>query len=423
MGRYLCQLCYTIVNYGEKHPCFDYENDDNVYSLPEQGESNKMDTKHGELTANSKDNSVVIFTEEQQNNAENADQFNTGLSESQRQFSLRDASKTRGRSNSFSSMVSDTEQGNPPNTLISGNLFNVHSRVVNSTENQTTCLLNLSENFEPAYRCQGNIRGASKRKSRRPVLWERNKGKTTDSTSFQATTNEMCENLHEEGIWHSFTEGEICFSKSVEYVPQKSQFHSKKDSAAPNFPTDFALPPRFTETRQDVIKLSGDDIYRDAHFNSNTSIPKSNTCNYKGNLSSKNIPVSTGFCEKISIVREQMLENDDEGAPHQRTSEVASKGVKNISNILPENAVSLASMSDADPIAGHLRMNSEAQWRNEYGNIFCPKCGKRFSREAHLVVHYRTHTGEKPYECPICKKAFSDSSNREKHYKNVHNKK
>ncbi|GBO30941.1 hypothetical protein AVEN_174630-1, partial [Araneus ventricosus] len=72
MGRYLCQLCYTIVNYGEKHPCFDYRNDDYVYSLPDLGDSNKMDTKNGELTANSNDNSVVIFTEEQENNAENA---------------------------------------------------------------------------------------------------------------------------------------------------------------------------------------------------------------------------------------------------------------------------------------------------------------------------------------------------------------
>ncbi|GBO21255.1 hypothetical protein AVEN_161272-1 [Araneus ventricosus] len=184
MGRYLCQLCYTIVNYGEKHPCFDYRNDDYVYSLPELGDSNKMDTKNGELTANSSDNSVVIFTEEQANNAENPEKINTGLTESHRKFSLRDASKTRGRSHSFSSMVSNTEQGNPSNTLLLGPLFNVYSRVVHSTENQTACLLNSSENFESAYRCQIVIRGASKRKSRRPVRWERNEGKKTDFTSF-----------------------------------------------------------------------------------------------------------------------------------------------------------------------------------------------------------------------------------------------
>ncbi|GBO10253.1 hypothetical protein AVEN_167994-1 [Araneus ventricosus] len=179
MGRYLCQLCYTIVSYGERHPCFVYKNDDSVYSLPELGESNKMDTKHGDLTANSNDNSVVLFPGEHQNNTENPEQTNTCITESHRQFSLRDASKTRGRSHSFSSKVSNTEQGNPSNTLLLGQLFNVHSRVVHSTENQTACLFNSSENFESAYRCQVDTRGASKRKSRRPVLWRRNEGEMT----------------------------------------------------------------------------------------------------------------------------------------------------------------------------------------------------------------------------------------------------
>ncbi|GBN76598.1 Zinc finger protein 248 [Araneus ventricosus] len=451
MGRYLCQLCYTIVNYGEKHPCFFYKNDDNVYSLPELRDSNKMDTKNGHLTANSSDNSVVIFTEEQQNNAKIPEQINTWLTESHRQFSLRDASKTKGRPNSFYSKVSNTEQGNPSNTLLSGPLFNVHSRIVHSTENQTACFLNLSENFESACRCQVDTRGASKRKSRRPVPVERNNGKKTDSTSFQAATNEKCETWHDEGCWHPLTEDESCFSKSHENVSQESQFHLKNISAAPNFPTNFALPPRFLQTKQDVIKLSGHDSYRDAHLISNTSIPKSSTCIYKGIWSSKSIPVSTGFSETNIFVREQMLENNNEEAQHQRTSEVASKGCNNISNVSPDNAVSVASMSDADPIAGPSRMNVAAQYSAEHGKFICPECGKNFCQKETLVVHYRTHTGEKPFpcdscdkrfpsksdlkkhsrthtgerpfKCPICKKAFSNSSNRIKHYRNMHNKK
>ncbi|GBO34751.1 Zinc finger protein 182, partial [Araneus ventricosus] len=376
MGRYLCQLCYTIVNYGEKHPCFDYRNDDYVYSLPEIGESNKMDTKYGELTANSNDNSVIIFPEEQPNNAEIPEQSSTWLTESHRQFSLRDASKTRGRSNSFSSMVSNTEQGNPSNTLLSGNLFNVHSRIVHSTENKTACLLNSLENFEPAYRCQ-------------------------------AAANEKCETSHDEGSWHSFTEDEACFSKSLENVSQKSQFHSKNVSAAPNFLTDFALPPRFIETGQDVIKVSGDDSYRDAHFNSNTSLQVSNTCIYKGRLSSENIPVFTGFSEKNGFVPEQMYENINEEAQHKCKTEIDSKGINKKSNVFAENAVSLASLSDADPIAGPSRMNVEDQWRSEYGNFICPECGKHFKWKSQLVEHYRTHTGEKPFPCDKCDKRFS----------------
>ncbi|GBO05181.1 Zinc finger protein 84 [Araneus ventricosus] len=479
MGRYLCKLCYTIVNYGEKHPCFAYKNDDNVYSLPERSESNEMNTKHSDVTKNSNDNSVIIFPEEQQNDAENPVQINTCLTESHRQFSLRDASKPRGRSNSFSNKVSNTEPGNPSNTLFSGPLFNVHSCVVHSTDNQRVCLLNSSENCESAYRCQGHIRGASKRKSRRPVLWGRNEGEKTDSTSFQAATNEKCETSHEEGSWYSLIEDETCFSKSLENVSKKSQFHSKNVSATPNIPAHFALPPRFIEIGQDVMKVSRDYSYRDAHLITNKFIPKSGTCIYKGSLSSKNIPASTGFSDKIGFVPEQMRENINEEAQHKCITEIDSKGINKRSNVSAENAISLASISDADPIAGSSRMNVESQLRTEHGNFICPECGKSVKWKSHLVEHYRTHTGEKPfpcdkcdklfstkyalttdlrthtrekpyscdqcdkrfstksdlnrhslthtgekpYECPICKKAFSDSSNRDKHYKNVHNKK
>ncbi|NXD03845.1 ZN397 protein, partial [Certhia familiaris] len=45
----------------------------------------------------------------------------------------------------------------------------------------------------------------------------------------------------------------------------------------------------------------------------------------------------------------------------------------------------------------------------------CSECGKGFKSSSHLVIHRRSHTGERPYECGECGKRFQTSSNLVKH--------
>ena len=51
----------------------------------------------------------------------------------------------------------------------------------------------------------------------------------------------------------------------------------------------------------------------------------------------------------------------------------------------------------------------------------CPQCGKIATSKGKLVIHMRTHTGEKPYICDLCTLTFPSKSNLNRHMRTIHN--
>ncbi|KAL3278454.1 hypothetical protein HHI36_013775 [Cryptolaemus montrouzieri] len=131
----------------------------------------------------------------------------------------------------------------------------------------------------------------------------------------------------------------------------------------------------------------------------------------------KNVP-----CERKSSF------SDEEASNHQNYSPRSRGNVRLISKeeaeLAPETYQKRKSLPlEKCPICKKFfRRMSTHLLKHEYvsssyptNGLTCHYCNKSFNTHSNLLIHIRTHTGQKPYICEVCDKAFSQSCNLVNH--------
>ncbi|GBN41618.1 Zinc finger and SCAN domain-containing protein 5B [Araneus ventricosus] len=366
MDRYLCQLCYTIVTCGERHPCFFYKNDDNVYLLPDPDDkgNTRLDEAIENLPANLNYNFGESFPEAQQKDTEGSEKLSTWLVESNRQVSLLNASKKKRTFNCLFNKISYTERhGHPSDILPTGSLLNVPSHIVHSKENRTANFRNTYESSEPIYRTQDDIRGASRRKSRPKKIYKQNDGIENDSNSFHIESSAKYRTSRDESDWNVFWNGMPLFSANPKSKAKQAHTNSQNISEASSLLHSVA----FQQGSEEISEILTGDL-RDL----------------------TDVPISP---EMTSQVR--------------NTSGLSTANVKEILN----------SIGDTNAIAGPSGISMHL-WRDPENRKFsCDLCDKEFDFKSQFDSHYRTHSGEKPFVCDVCKKGFTQEGSLDRHYR------
>ncbi|GBO33126.1 hypothetical protein AVEN_275480-1, partial [Araneus ventricosus] len=344
MDPYLCQNCNRTVTYGENHKCIFSKHFDNVSSQSQLDELDAMDIKHNEVKdefiINSIDITRKICPAVQGDDNEECKQINSVQTENNETVSFIPASREKRKySTSSDETYNKAQRGNPPDTLLLSSVLNTSANEVDFEE--CASFKGCSENFKIDYRSESGFPGVYKRKScTTGDISEQNKNGSNVSSLIHAASDEESEISIEESKWHSFNTDKI-FLESLEVAIKNARLVSKNISEYSNSLLKSDFSPRNKESDELSRELTDGPISHDV----------------ASQLSSRN--------EEMAV---NVMETPD-------TSE------------------------NANIIAGPSGIRPCLLKQAEKKGFVCGLCHKEFAESWEFDIHYRTHTGEKPFMC------------------------